>query len=96
MEVRLADMRIRAQKRHEQQSVEERQSLNTYAQHRLSLENQTDRERLSDMRINACQYTRQSSIIEQPILKKLTTFHNKLAIAMIFNSVHIVMSHSLS
>ena len=55
-------------------SVEERQSLNTYTQHRLSLENQ----RLSDMRINARQYTQQSSIIEQPILQKLT-FHNKLA-----------------
>ncbi len=31
------------------------------------------------MRVNAHQYTRQSSIIEQPILEKLTTFHNKLA-----------------
>ena len=31
------------------------------------------------MRIYARQYTRQSSLIQQPILEKLTTFRNKLA-----------------
>ena len=31
------------------------------------------------MRIHVCQYTRQSTIIEQPIVDKLTAFHNKLA-----------------
>jgi hypothetical protein len=43
-------MRIRAQQRHQQQSVEERQSVNMHAQYTLTFENETEREsRLTDM-----------------------------------------------
>ncbi len=43
-EARLGDMRVRAQQRHQQQSVEEGQSVNMHAQYRLTFENETERE----------------------------------------------------